>query len=162
MNAMDEQDTSRKLTQKIEKICEQLGIRVEWLAITSPTPNRACKSERKISVRKIDDSGDYAAALHEIGHVINDPDVKSANALEILGTELNAWKWALENYRPDFDDKCWKRLHASLSQYKDRVHAVPHEHPVHSFLKEAESAVPLLNKSAAPDFRNMPLPRKGK
>jgi hypothetical protein len=153
----DEQISPAKLTQKIQKICEELNIHVKWQPKTSPVVNHASKAARTIWVQEIDGLGDYAAALHEIGHVLNDPATKPASPLQCLQTETKAWKWAVENYSYESDDELWTRLYRSLSQYKDRVSDLSSDHPAHALLKEAERRVPSLNRNAAPNLRNMPL-----
>src|SRR5208282_1132234 len=160
---MSNKSVQAQLTENIKKICGEHGIAPIWLKDCGiDDRNRANKKQKKIWVRNIRDKGDYAAALHEIGHVIRDPD--ECDPLAVLNANLNAWKWARDNHGHEFDDKSWKRLHSSLSKYKADVSDLADAHEVHDLLKEAEEKVPSL-KPVAPNLgtvRTSHLPKKDK
>ena len=129
-----------ELTKKLEDLCAEFGITIEW--IPPHAENHANRAENTIWIKDIEDSGDFAAALHEIGHVMRDPDNPPQNHRERLNLETNAWQWALEHNGNDFDAEGWKRLHASLHQYY--VSATDLTHPAHDLLARAEERVPTI------------------
>jgi hypothetical protein len=124
---------SSEMTQKIEEICKEHGIKVEWIKAGANCANRC---QKKIWIKEPVDSGDFAVALHEIGHVMCDPDKKPASSLELLDADTNAWKWALERNTNSFDAEGWKRLHESLHQYYSAI--MDTSHPAHQLLVRAE------------------------
>jgi hypothetical protein len=124
--------SNEEIKQKIEQICEELGIEIVWFKTGKSCANRQKKSVR---VKEIGDSGDFAVALHEIGHTQCDPQNKPANPGEVLDAETNAWTWALERNGGNFDAEGWKRLHESLLEYYHCV--MDTSHPALQLLMEA-------------------------
>jgi hypothetical protein len=92
--------------------------------------------------KKIENSGDFADALHEMGHVMRDPNHEPATAREKLEAETNAWQWALESNNNEFDAQQWNRLHRSLHQYYDAVRDTGHV--AHRLLVGAEERDPTI------------------
>jgi hypothetical protein len=128
--------TNSELTEKFEDICRIHNINVQYV---ESGENHANKQERTVWVRKIADTGDFAAALHEVGHVMCDPDSKPQNHLEQLDIETKAWQWALNCHGNNVDGAWWKRLHESLRQYY--VAVMDCTHPAYALLVEAEGHV---------------------
>jgi hypothetical protein len=122
-----------ELAKRIEEICKKLGI-----AVHSAKSGRNCANRKTsaIWIRAIADAGDFAAALHEIGHVLNDPENPPHDHRERLDAEANAWQWALDHESGDFDLPAWIRLHSSLHEYY--VAVMDPAHPAHTLLVEAE------------------------
>jgi hypothetical protein len=133
-----------ELTKKINEICKAHGIKIHWMKFGK---NRANRKEPTIWVDEISDSGDFAAALHEIGHAMCDPDTEPRTDAQILTKETNAWQWALEQNGNNFDEAGWKRLHKSLHEYY--VSARDMAHPAHALLVRAEETVPTIRKKAS-------------
>ena len=125
--------SNEEMKRRITQICEELGIKLVWIR---DGKNCASRGEKNVRVRHIADTGDFAVALHEIGHTQCDPHIKQATPREVLDTETNAWKWALERNGGNFDAAGWKRLHESLGRYYRRV--MDTSHPAHQLLTEAE------------------------
>jgi hypothetical protein len=125
--------SNEEMKQKIEQICEELGIKLEWIKVGENCANR---HKRSVWVKDISDSGDFAVALHEIGHTQCDPHNKHATPREELDTDTNAWKWARERNGGNFDAEGWKRLHESLIEYYHLV--MDTSHSAHQLLMEAE------------------------
>jgi hypothetical protein len=123
----------RELTQKIEEICKEYGIKIEWIKSGN---NRANSCQKKVWIKEIADSGDFAVALHEIGHAMCDPDNAPADHLQELDADTNAWRWALECNNNNFDAEGWKRLHRSLHQYYSAI--MDTSHASHKPLVRAE------------------------
>ncbi|MCU1269942.1 MAG: hypothetical protein JWN74_1236 [Acidobacteriaceae bacterium] len=123
---------SSEMMQKINGICERHGIKIEFKAGT----NCANRREKKVWIKELADSGDFAVALHEIGHAMCDPDKEPASRSELLDAETSAWKWALDSNNNNFDAEGWKRLHESLYQYYSGV--MDTSHPAHQLLMRAE------------------------
>ena len=67
--------SKEEMKQKIEQICEELGIDLVWIKAGKNCANRHQKS---VWVNDIGDSGDFTVALHEIGHTQCDPHNKQA------------------------------------------------------------------------------------
>jgi hypothetical protein len=135
--------TNEEMKQKIEDICEELGIQYEWITADDNCANRIQKKvncanrlQKKVWVNKITDTGDYVVALHEIGHVECDPNEERTTYREKLDAETKAWQWALERNNGNFDAQGWKRLHESLWQYYRSV--MDPSHSAHQLLMEAE------------------------
>jgi hypothetical protein len=112
-----------ELTQKIVEVCTESDITIEWI---KSGENRANGCQKKVWIKEIADSGDFAVALHEIGHAICDPDNASADHLQRLDAETNAWQWALACNNNNFDAEGWNRLHRSLHQYYSIVMDTSH------------------------------------
>ena len=126
--------SNEEMKQKIEQICEELGIEPPvWIKVGKNCANRR---QRRVWVKDIADSGDFAVALHEVGHTQCDSDNERATPREYLDAETNAWKWARERNGGNFDAEGWKRLHESLRQYYYVV--MDSSHPAHQLLMEAE------------------------
>lgn len=125
------------LASKIEEICRKYGITIHS---AKSGVNCANREQKTIWINKISDSGDFAAALHEIGHVMCDPERKPQNPREKLDAESNAWQWALKCNGDNFDQKGWSRLHDSLPQYY--VALIDISHPAHALLVRAEEKDP--------------------
>ena len=106
----------QNLKNDVEAICEQLGIEVHWYPIEECAVNWGHSKERKINVRKIYNGGDYAAALHEIGHVECDAEEKPQGVLLLL-QECRAWQWAIERAKDRFDSAAWQRVGNDLESY---------------------------------------------
>lgn len=126
--------SNEEMKQKIKQISEELGIELVWI---KDGKNRADWRQRSVWVKDIGDTGDFAVALHEIGHTQCDPHNKLATPKEKLDAETNAWKWARERNGGNFDAEGWKRLHESLIRYYNNVRDT--SHPAHQLLMEAES-----------------------
>ena len=126
-----------ELTKKFKETCKKHRIKVRRIKLG---PNRANSKQKTVWIREIADPGDFAAALHEIGHVMCDPYNPPQNHRETLGIETNAWQWALEHNGNNFDAAGWKRLHESLHQYY--VSVMDPTHPAHTLLVRAEQHVP--------------------
>ncbi len=126
--------SNEEMESKIEQICEELGITLVWIQADRNCANRA---QRGVWVKHIADSGDFAVALHEIGHTQCDPDNRPPNEREQLDAETSAWEWALRRNNDAFDAKGWKRLHESLRQYYNG--ASDTDHPARRLLEEAET-----------------------
>jgi len=122
-----------ELTKRIELICKEHEIGVEWI---KSGDNCANARQKKVWIKEIADSGDFAVALHEIGHVMRDPDNEPADHRQRLDAETNAWLWALEHNDNGFDVAGWRRLHNSLHQYYIAVKDT--SHPSHKLLVRAE------------------------
>jgi hypothetical protein len=122
-----------EMKQKIEEICEELEIELVWIEVGRNCANRG---KTCVRLRDIADSGDFAVALHEIGHTHCDPDKEPTTPRETLDAETNAWKWARERNGGIFDSEGWKRLHESLRQYYYAV--MDTSHPAYELLMEAQ------------------------
>lgn len=58
-----------ELTTKVQGLCLKHGITINWIKSGENCANR---KQQAIWIKEIADSGDFVAALHEIGHVICD------------------------------------------------------------------------------------------
>jgi hypothetical protein len=134
-----------ELTKKLQDICARFGITIQW--IRPWEKNCANRAKKTIWIKEISDSGDFAAALHEIGHVMRDPDTEPQTDRGILDKEANAWQWALEQNGNNFGEPGWKRLHKSLHEYY--VSAKDLTHAAHDLLTRAEESVPTIRKKAS-------------
>jgi len=144
-----------ELTKKVEEICQQHGIAIKWIESGN---NRANSKQKTIWINDISDSGSFAAALHEIGHVMRDPESPPANEREKLDVETNAWQWALQSNNNDFDAAGWNTLHHSLHQYYAAVMDTTHR--AHDLLVRAEQHVPTIRSRVsgygAPSLTSVP------
>jgi hypothetical protein len=128
-----------KLTKKFEEICKKHGIKIQWIPSGE---NHANAEQETVWIREIADSGDFAVALHEAGHVMRDPDQEPLSDRAKLDADLNAWQWALELNNNDFDAAGWMRLHDSLNAYYSAV--MDTAHPAHDLLARARQQVPTI------------------
>jgi len=128
-----------ELMEKFKEICKRHRIRVRRI---KSGPNRANSKQKTVWIREITDPGGFAAALHEIGHAMCDPDNPPQNHCETLDVETNAWRWALDHNGDKFDAAGWKRLHESLHHYY--VSVMNPAHPAHALLVRAEQHVPTI------------------
>lgn len=122
-----------ELAKQIEEICKKQGITVHPAESGRNCANRKL---RAIWIQEIAGTGDFAAALHEIGHVLNDPEDPPQNYREHLDAEAKAWRWALDQENGQFDLAGWNRLHRSLHQYY--VAVMDRMHPAYRLLVGAE------------------------
>ena len=106
--------SNEEMKQKIKETCKELRIELVWITLGE---NCASRGKKSVRLKDISDSGDFAVALHEIGHAQCDPCDKPATPMEKLDAEFDAWKWARERNGGNFDAEGWKRLHKSLRQY---------------------------------------------
>ena len=67
--------SNEEMKRKIEQICEELGIELVWITVGE---NCASWDKKSVWLKDINDSGDFAVALHEIGHTQCDPSDKPA------------------------------------------------------------------------------------
>src|SRR5208283_5462162 len=109
---------------------------INFVWIKDGKKNRATRQPKRVWIKDIADSGDFAVALHEIGHTHCDPDKELTTPTETLDAETNAWKWARERNGGIFDPEGWKRLHESLRQYYYAV--MDTSHPAYELLMEAQ------------------------
>jgi hypothetical protein len=121
------------MTNQVKRICQKHGITINWM---KSGKNRANRKQRAIWITEITDSGDFAAALHEIGHVMRDPEDPPGNYRSKLDAEFKAWQWALDYKNGDFDLPGWNRLHKSLRRYFAYMMDV--SHPAYQLLVKAE------------------------
>lgn len=144
------------LTKKLEEVCAEFGITIQW--IPPREKNRANRAEKTIWVKEIEDSGDFAVGLHEVGHVMCDPDHQPQTHREHLDADTKAWQWALQHNGNDFDEAGWRRLHASLHQYY--AYVMDPAHPAHDLLVKAEERVPTIkervSRFGAPALTSLP------
>lgn len=126
-----------ELTNKIQGICQKHGITINWI---KSGENCANQKQQAIWIKEIAGSGDFTAALHEIGHVICDPESPPDSNRRKLDAEVNAWRWALDYQNGDIDLPGWNRLHESLHQYFVAVMDV--SHPAYDLLVRAEEKNP--------------------
>lgn len=132
-----EKMNDHQLASKIKEICKERGITIHP---AESGKNRANREQKAIWINEISDSGDFAAALHEIGHVMCDPARPPRNPRETLDAETNAWQWALDYNGDDFDRRGWRRLHDSLHQYY--VALMDTSLPAYALLVRAEEKDP--------------------
>jgi hypothetical protein len=149
-------DDAKTLTREIDELCRREKIKCHWKEITDCSLNRACMATREIWVFKIRKRVDWAAALHEIGHVMCDPEVGDTDPLAVLDRECKATEWVIERYQNDLDLDCWKRMEHNITDYKAKVPNLPADHPVHTLLKTIQSHIPIV----APSFGRKPKPPK--
>ena len=64
-----------------------------------------------IWIKEIEKSGDFAVGLHEVGHVMRDPEHEPKTDRERLDADAKAWQWALGQNSDTFDSTGWMRLH---------------------------------------------------
>jgi len=101
----------------IGEICKRLNVKVTWLKPTDLGVNCANAKAKVIKVREISNTGDYAAALHEIGHTQCDADHKPEPGEGSVLQECRAWQWAIDQRGPKFDSAAWGRIGNGLKKY---------------------------------------------
>lgn len=148
-----------ELIEKLEEIRQKFGITIRWIGPGETNrANRANRATKTIWIKEVKDSGDFAVGLHEVGHVMCDPEEKPKTDRERLDADTKAWQWALEQNGGNFDADGWTRLHASLHQYY--VSVMDPAHPAYKLLVTAEEQVPTIRPKVssfgAPTFTSLP------
>jgi hypothetical protein len=141
----------RTLAADIDEICVQHGINTHWVPFGK---NWANKELREIQVEEITCTGNYAAALHEIGHIFCDQESKPNDPLGELTQQCRAWQWAIDKRQACFDGQCWRRMHADLREYARPVRDIPTEHAFHALVALAETNAPDINPYGTPSFKS--------
>lgn len=145
-----------ELTEKLEEIRQKFEITIQWIG--PGETNRANRATQTIWIKEVKDSGDFAVGLHEVGHVMCDPEEEPKTDRERLDADTKAWQWALEQNGGNFDPDGWSRLHASLHQYY--VSVMDPAHPAYKLLVTAEEQMPTIrlkvSSFGAPTFTSLP------
>jgi|HubBroStandDraft_6_1064221.scaffolds.fasta_scaffold804956_2 hypothetical protein len=112
---------TQEMKDDIEEICKGLNVKVTWLELTDPGVNCANAKAKIIKVRKISNTGDYAAALHEIGHTQCDADHKPEPGEGSVLQECRGWQWAIDQRGCNFDSAAWRRIGNGLGEYLNKA-----------------------------------------
>ncbi len=97
------------LQEHIEFLASTHGVTVDWRKRTNA---RSWRKTRRVRLQFIHHAGNYAIALHELGHVLG------CNSGSRCNKERQAWEWALAHAIPQsFDVAAWKTMYKSLFSY---------------------------------------------
>ena len=97
------------LQEHIEFLASTHGVTVDWRKRTNA---RAWRKTRRVRLQFIRHAGNYAIALHELGHVLG------CNSGSRCNKERQAWEWALAHAIPgSFEVMGWAAMYLSMFSY---------------------------------------------